>query len=104
MKIGHPASSIREQAPPAPAASGRMAQDDSIVPGNAAVAGSGKVELSSADAALIAADKGASAEIDSAKVARISQAIADGSFHINAEAIADKLIANAQEVLASVKR
>ena len=39
------------------------------------------------------------AEAEAEKVARISQAIADGSFRINAEAIADKLIANAQELL-----
>ena len=104
MKIGHPASSIREQAPPAPAASGRMAQDDSTVQGNAAAAGSAKVELSIAATPVIAVNSGASAEIDRAKIARISQAIADGSFQVNAEAIADKLIANAQEVLASVKR
>ena len=47
---------------------------------------------------------GAAADIDTAKVERIAQAIADGSYKVNAEAIADKLIANAQEVLGSVKR
>jgi negative regulator of flagellin synthesis FlgM len=36
---------------------------------------------------------------DSAKVERIAQAIRDGSFSINPGAIADKLLANAQEVL-----
>ena len=39
------------------------------------------------------------ADFDAEKVARISQAIADGTFKINAEVIADKLIANAQELL-----
>jgi negative regulator of flagellin synthesis FlgM len=38
--------------------------------------------------------------IDAEKVARMSQAIADGSFQVNADAIADKLIANAREQLA----
>ena len=36
---------------------------------------------------------------DSAKVDRIAQAIRDGKFKINAEAIADKLIVNSQELL-----
>lgn len=36
---------------------------------------------------------------DTAKVGRISQAITDGKFSIDAEAVADKLIANAQEML-----
>ncbi len=37
---------------------------------------------------------------DTAKVERIAQAIRDGSFRIDAGAIADKLIDNAQELLA----
>jgi len=36
---------------------------------------------------------------DQAKVDRIAQAIRDGNFSINPGAIADKLLANAQEVL-----
>ena len=39
------------------------------------------------------------AEFDAAKVERVAQAIRDGRFQVNAEAIADKLIANAQELL-----
>jgi negative regulator of flagellin synthesis FlgM len=58
---------------------------------------SARVELSSR-AALGGAD-GSRAEFDSQKVERIAQAIRDGSFTIDAEAIADKLIANAQELL-----
>lgn len=37
---------------------------------------------------------------DAAKVERIAQAIRDGKLTVNAEAIADKLIANAEELLA----
>ena len=44
------------------------------------------------------------AEFDAEKVSRISQSIADGSYKINAEVIADKLIANAQELLGKVQR
>ncbi len=36
---------------------------------------------------------------DGAKVERIAQAIRDGKFTVDAEAIADKLIVNAQELL-----
>jgi negative regulator of flagellin synthesis FlgM len=36
---------------------------------------------------------------DTKKVARIAQAIRDGQFKVNPEAIADKLIINAQELL-----
>lgn len=36
---------------------------------------------------------------DAAKVQRISQAISEGKFTVNARAIADKLVANAQELL-----
>jgi negative regulator of flagellin synthesis FlgM len=36
---------------------------------------------------------------DGAKVERIAQAIRDGQFTVNPEAIADKLIVNAQELL-----
>ncbi|HRI19240.1 MAG TPA: flagellar biosynthesis anti-sigma factor FlgM [Burkholderiaceae bacterium] len=103
MKIGHPAPGIHEQAPATPAT--RPAQDDPAArPAVAGAASSAQVELSSTATALISGVKGAPAEIDTAKVERISQAIADGSFKIDAEAIADKLIANAQEVLGNVRR
>lgn len=39
------------------------------------------------------------ADFDSEKVERIAQAIREGKFQINAEAIADQLIANAQDLL-----
>lgn len=56
------------------------------------------VAISSAAAKLAAAPEGT---YDAAKVSRISQAISEGKFTINANAIADKLIANAQELLDS---
>ncbi len=56
------------------------------------------VELSSTAAALSQQGPG-EASFDQAKVERIAQAIRDGKYQINAEAIADKLIANAQELL-----
>lgn len=64
----------------------------------AASAGSStQVALSSTASALL---DGEDNSFDAAKVERIAQAIRDGSFRINAGAIADKLIDNAQEILA----
>lgn len=58
---------------------------------------SATVELSAAAASL--ANAGANTEFDADKVERITQAIRDGKYVVNAEVIADKLIANAQELL-----
>lgn len=96
MKIGN----ISDKPALVPASAGTPAASE---PGAASAVAppadqaSAKVELSSAASSLMAL--GASAEFDTAKVARISQAIADGSFTANPEVIADKLIANAQELL-----
>lgn len=57
-----------------------------------------QVALSSTAASLLSAST-SPAEFDSAKVERISQAIEKGEFKIDAGAIADKLIANAAELL-----
>jgi negative regulator of flagellin synthesis FlgM len=43
-------------------------------------------------------------EIDSKKVAAMKAAIQDGSFTVNAEAIADKLLSNAQEMLSTTRK
>ncbi len=75
---------------------------------NKASAGSGapdasaQVALSSTAASMLQNTQGANAataDFNAEKVAQISAAIADGSFKPNPEAIADKLIANAQELL-----
>lgn len=58
---------------------------------------SAKIELSSTAATLLSA--GGAPEFDAAKVAAISKAIDEGSYKVNPEAIADKLLANAQELL-----
>lgn len=56
-----------------------------------------QVELSPAATALASAS--ADPTFDSAKVELIAQAIRDGQYQVNPEAIADKLIANASELL-----
>ena len=98
MKIGSPA----DKPPVAPATSGRTAPGEAsaktpAAPG--AAEASAQVDISNAAAALLSGVDASSAEFDAEKVARVSQAIADGSFKVHPEAIADKLIANAQELL-----
>ncbi len=63
----------------------------------AATEPSAKVQLSSQ--AALSGPEAIRADFDSEKVERIAQAIREGRFQINAEAIADQLIANAQDLL-----
>jgi len=83
----------------APVANERKAQGTTQANGTAEP--STHVELSSA--ALLSTDS-ADGSFDAEKVARIAQAIEDGKFKVNPEAIADKLIANAQELLGKTSR
>lgn len=99
MKIGSPA----DKAPAVPAAStGRTQSGDAAAtaaPAKGAAEPSTQVEISTAATALLSGAKGSTPEFDADKVARVSAAIADGSFKVNHAAIADKLISNAQELL-----
>ena len=101
MKIGHlenksvvPTAGERKPgaavAPSGPGADGK------------AVEASAKVELSATVAQLSAG--GTEGVFDTQKVQRISDAIRDGKFQVNPEAIADKLIANAQELVGNVAK
>lgn len=56
------------------------------------------VKLSKAASQLLSSS-GASGDFDAEKVDRVRKSIEDGSYKIDAGAIADKLIANASEVL-----
>jgi negative regulator of flagellin synthesis FlgM len=60
--------------------------------------GSGDTVAISPQASALAQIAG-DGSFDAAKVERISQQIKDGSYQVNPETIADKLIANAQELL-----
>ncbi|HUP05858.1 MAG TPA: flagellar biosynthesis anti-sigma factor FlgM [Caldimonas sp.] len=105
MKIGNPADTpVALAQANGSAATADAAKTHGTAPGSAASApdASAKVELSSTAATLLST--GASAEFDADKVARISKAIEDGSFKVNPEVIADKLIANAQELLSQKQR
>jgi negative regulator of flagellin synthesis FlgM len=91
MKIGS------LEAKPVAAAPSAERKAGSAPVGTAAETGSAKVELSSAASLMVKlADDPA---FDAQKVERIAAAIRDGRFSVNAEAIADKLIVNAEELL-----
>ena len=105
MKIGNPSGPAPTAAPAAEqtqatAGVARPAGEQRAAAAAATAGDAGaKVELSSTATTMLAGSSAASADFDAEKVARISQSIADGSFKIDAGAIADKLIANALEVL-----
>ncbi|ACB35001.1 anti-sigma-28 factor, FlgM [Leptothrix cholodnii SP-6] len=103
MKIG------QTNAPPAITPAGSAATSsaraategarDSQGPRAAATDGSSTVQLSSTARALL---EGADGTFDAEKVERVRQSISDGTYKINPDAIADKLIANAHEVLGKI--
>lgn len=101
MKIGNPADKATGVAPVAntrtQAGEGAKSKEAPSTTGAASTDESTKVELSNTAASLLSGN--ANSDFDADKVARIAQAIADGKFEINADKIADRLIANAQEVL-----
>jgi negative regulator of flagellin synthesis FlgM len=94
MKIGP----LENKPAVATTATERKADPAKIAGGTANREASAKVELSST-AASMSGGAATEASFDQAKVDRIAQAIRDGNYKINAEAIADKLISNAQELL-----
>lgn len=106
MKIGNPgdtsaAAALAQTRAATPDAAGKAATATST----GEVEAGTQVALSSTAATLRSGSADAAAgDFDAAKVNRISQAIADSSFKINPEAIADKLIANAQELLSKASR
>jgi negative regulator of flagellin synthesis FlgM len=60
---------------------------------------SGEVELSRLASQLLASDD--APPFDAGRVAEIKQAISEGKFSINANAIADRLIVSARELIGS---
>ncbi len=63
---------------------------------------SDEVQLSSLASQLLTTES--EAPFDVSKVAEIKQAIAEGKFSINADAIADRLIVSAKELISSQQR
>jgi negative regulator of flagellin synthesis FlgM len=62
------------------------------------------VSVSTMARGLEKTDRNASADVDNQKVQAVRAAIQDGSYKVDAEAIADKLLANAQEMLPRLSR
>ena len=96
MKIG-PSDIKPASTPPTASGARERGAAPAATSGVAGAEPSAKVELSST--AGLASAAPADPTFDSAKVDRIAQAIHDGKFEVNAEAIADKLIVNAAELL-----
>jgi negative regulator of flagellin synthesis FlgM len=106
MKIGNPEAAVGVGAVRAQDTAQKNAAETKAAGASAANAGaeadaSAQVQLSAAASSLLGAAP-ADTDFDADKVARISQAIASGSYKVNAEVIADRLIANAQELLGKV--
>ena len=97
MKIGH-----LESKAATPAVNERKPGATATSPAGATAEASAKVALSPTVSQLAAGSQ--EGVFDTDKVKRISEAIRDGKFTVNADAIADKLIANAQELLGAVSK
>ena len=98
MKIGNAADKPLVTPTVTPSGSPSGQKGPAPVSGVSATAPAGtQVELSPAAAALRA--ESGSEVFDAEKVSRISTAIAEGRFQVNPGVIADKLIANARELL-----
>ena len=105
MKIGNSpegtASTVKAEQRPAARKADAAATTDAARSAAATPAPSAQVALSSAAkiaASAVGSDDGS---FDAAKVDRIAKAISEGKFTVNANAIADKLVANAQELVSA---
>lgn len=92
MKIGKPLDAANALVPPARPGNG----GSGLARGAAAATPGVAVSVSTQTRSL---GQAAAPEMNLSKVDAIRQAIAEGRFQVNAEAIADKLLANAQEML-----
>jgi len=96
MKIGNPldkalgAVTGRTEGAASTNASGRASSTDGPVSESA------KVTLSTSATGLLVGGEG---DMDLEKVSKVKQSIDDGSYQVNPEVIADKLISNARELL-----
>jgi negative regulator of flagellin synthesis FlgM len=97
MKIGPTESKPAVQPAPLDRAASGAGQGSAAVTGSKPGAESTRVDISAASSAL--RSSAAEPTFDTEKVERIRQQISEGTFKPKPEAIADKLIGNAQELL-----
>lgn len=103
MKIGNPLDLIRTGQPSGgPAAAADKAKAESTATQAPANGSSSSVKVSSGLATLTAETQDSDA-FDAKRVEQLKAAIADGSFKVNAEAVADKVISSNLEALARSK-
>ncbi len=105
MKIGqtpdfHPSATTGTAAPPPKAGQGASAAATAKTTALQGARSAGvAVSVSTLAQGLDKASLGQAAEVDSQKVAAVKASIQDGTYVVNPEAIADKLLSNAQEML-----
>lgn len=103
MKIGQPSDnpvSVSPTAQPAPTKGNPGAAASATAAAAKSTQSAGvAVTVSTLARTLEASNRGQTADVDMKKVDAVRAAIQKGSYTVNAEAIADKLLANAQEML-----
>jgi len=98
MKIG-PSDRVLTETPATQAALAKSGQS-AVAASNQKATSSGVAVVISNQVRSLDQGKGVdSGVMDEKKVAAVKSAIEDGTYRVNAEAIADKLLANAQEML-----
>lgn len=107
MKIGQPTDSQLLSTQSAPAAQSKAAQGASAQAKTNASKGTQSagvaVTVSTLARTMEASGLSDAGDIDTAKVEAVRSAIEQGTYAVNPEAIADKLLSNAQEMLRPVR-
>jgi len=103
MKIGQPSDNSNQIHTGNAAAAQKAGQGASTAAATNAVQSTRSagvsVTVSTLARGLEKAGRGEAADVDTQKVATVRAAIQDGTYVVNPEAIADKLLSNAQEML-----
>lgn len=101
MKVGQPADLPKvSTTPQAGSGAAAPAKKEAAATASGAASSAGvAVTVSTSVRTLEQANRGETPDVDTDKVNAVRQAIEDGTYVVNAEVIADKLLANAQEML-----